>query len=68
MTKIPRRVLSCTTHSAGCDCHEWQFEKMRMALRVIRTWAHCDSVSMRDIVAKCDEALQTPQQAAQKNG
>ena len=74
MPKISRRVLTCTTHHAGCDCREWQFERMAMALRVIRTWAACDGLShdsrqeaMSDIVAKCDEALRTPAQAAEKN-
>ena len=74
MTKISRRVLTCTTHHAGCDCHEWQFERMQTALRVIRTWAACDahshearSEAMADIVAKCDEALRTPAQEAEKN-
>ena len=75
MTKIPKRVLNCTTHHAGCDCLEWQFERMKTALRVVRTWAACDAQShearseaMADIVAKCDEALHSPAQAAEKNG
>jgi hypothetical protein len=48
---------------------------MKTALLVVRTWAACDGLSrdsranaMADIVAKCDEARQTPAEAAEKNG
>ena len=63
--KPPQRVTRCTTHHAACDCREWQNERMRTALAIIRTWAACDHLShesrgkaMFDIENKCREALE----------
>jgi hypothetical protein len=59
------RAELCVTHSFACDCREYRFAKMAMALRIIHTWAICDdefspdsrSKAMADIVRKCKEGL-----------
>lgn len=60
----PKRVRDCIRHFNGCQCREWRFEQMQQALRIIRTWAACDSSSpqtrldaMNDIANKAAEGL-----------
>jgi hypothetical protein len=59
------RAKRCVTHSFACDCREYRFAKMAMALRIIHTWATCDesspdsrSEAMGDIAKKCKEGLE----------
>lgn len=61
---VTNRVLRCTTHHNACDCREWHYQQALQALRIIQTWAACDSGSphsreraMMDIEAKCRDTL-----------
>lgn len=60
----PKRVLNCTTHHHACDCREFYFERMKVALKIIQTWASVyderheqPEHAMRLIADKCSEAL-----------
>jgi hypothetical protein len=64
MSVSKKRAERCVTHHYGCDCREYRFAQMEMALKIIRTWASCDNTSphsrekaMADIVEQCEKAL-----------
>ncbi len=65
--KRPKRVDRCTTHHHACDCHQWRYEQLESALKIIWTWANTLAdepgkyepveKTLTDIAMKADEAL-----------
>lgn len=37
--KKPKRVERCVTHHHACECNQWRYEQLEMALKIIHTWA-----------------------------
>ena len=64
MSVSKKRAERCVTHHYGCDCREYRFAQMELALQIIRTWASCDKTSpdsrekaMANIVTQCNKGL-----------
>jgi hypothetical protein len=58
----PHKVERCTTHHYACNCREWMFKEMEMALRDIQKLTSVDPKDVGDLLwqirKRCKDVLE----------
>lgn len=53
-----KRADKCRSHHTACDCREYRYQEMEIALKVIHTWASVPGCLADDqVVDLCNRAL-----------